>query len=102
MLGKMGDMYAKLKEAKKLADEIKNKLEQTLVEGEAASGDIKVQVNGNRKVLSVTIASAVQHGDKIFLEENIVKALNEALIKAEKLNEEEMKKAAGGILPGFS
>lgn len=101
MFGKLGDMMGKLQEAKRIADEIKRKLDDTALSAEAASGDIKVCVNGNRKVLSVHIAPSLQHGDAEFLNRNLIQALNEALNKAEKLSEAEMKKAAGGLMPGL-
>src|SRR6185436_19155230 len=97
MFGKMGDMMSKLKEAKRIADEIKIKLDNTTVSGDAASGDIMIEMTGNRKVLSVFIAPSLQHGDKFELEKHLLSAMNSALQKAEKLHEEEMKKAAGGL-----
>lgn len=101
MLGKFGDMMGKLKEAKKIADEIKTRLENTALTVEAAGGDIQVQITGTRKVTGVTIAPSLQHGDKQLLEEQLKKAINLAIEKADKLNEEEMKKVAGGLLPGM-
>jgi len=97
MFGKMGDMMSKLKEAKRIADEIKLKLDNTTVSADAAGGDVKVEMTGNRKVTSISIASALQHGDKNELEKHILNAMNSALQKAEKLHEEEMKNAAGGL-----
>lgn len=97
MFGKMGDMMTKLKEAKRIADEIKLKLDTTFVNAEAAGGDIKIEMTGNRKVTSVSIAPALQHGDKNELEKHLLNAMNSALQKAEKLHEEEMKNAAGGL-----
>ena len=47
------------------------------------------------------IAPALQHGDKQELEEQLVVALNKAIKEADKVNEEEMKKAASGMLPGM-
>jgi DNA-binding protein YbaB len=101
MLGKFGDMMGKLQEAKKIANEIKNKLDNTLLTVEAAGGDIKIEITGTRKVTRVVVAPALQHGDKQYLEEQLLKAMNLAIEKADKLNEEEMKKVAGGLLPGL-
>lgn len=93
----MGDMMSKLKEAKRIAEEIKQKLDETKVTVEGASGDIMIEMTGNRKVLSIFIAPSLQHGDKMELEKHLLNAMNTALQKAEKLHEEEMKKAAGGL-----
>ena len=97
MFGKMGDMMSKLKEAKRIADEIKIKLDNTILTADAAGGDIKIEITGNRKILSVQIAPALQHGDKTELEKQLLAAFNSAMQKAEKLHEEEMKSAAGGL-----
>jgi DNA-binding YbaB/EbfC family protein len=101
MFGKAGEMMAKLKEAKRIADEVKVKLDNTIINAEAAGGDIKIVITGSRKIKSVSIAPSLQHGDKQQLEEQLLKAMNLAIEKADKTNEEEMKKAAGGLMPGL-
>lgn len=101
MLGKFGDMMGKLQEAKKIAGEIKDKLDNTYLSVESAGGDIKIEISGNRKVKSIQVAAALQHGDKKQLEEQLLKAMNLAIEKADKIHEEEMKKVAGGLMPGL-
>lgn len=101
MFGKLGDMMGKLQEMKQKADEIKFKMDHTIIKAEGAGGDIKIEITGNRHIKSLEIASALQHGDKQELEEQLIVALNKAIEKADKANEEEMKNAAGGILPGM-
>jgi DNA-binding protein YbaB len=101
MLGKFGDMMGKLQEMKQKADEIKLKLDDTIIKTEGAGGDIVIEITGNKKIKSLTIASALQHGDKEELEEQLTVTLNKAIEAADKLNEQEMKKAAGGMLPGL-
>jgi len=101
MFGKFGDMMGKLQEMKQKADEIKLKLDDTIIKTEGAGGDIVIEITGNKKIKSLTIASALQHGDKEELEEQLTVTLNKAIEAADKLNEQEMKKAAGGMLPGL-
>lgn len=101
MFGKLGDMMGKLQEMKQKADEIKLKMDNIILNSEGAGGDIKITITGSRKIQSIEIASALQHGDKQELEEQLIVALNRAIEKADKVNEEEMKNAAGGILPGM-
>ena len=101
MLGKFGDMMGKRQEMKQKADEIKLKLDNTLIKIDGAGGDIKIEITGNKKIESLTIASGLQHGDKEELEEQLTVTLNKAIEAADKLNEQEMKKAAGGMLPGL-
>ena len=101
MLGKFGDMMGKLQEMKQKAEEIKAKLDATIINVEGAGGDIKIAITGNREIKSLTIAPALQHGDKEELEEQLTVTLNKALFKANEVNETEMKHAASGILPGM-
>ena len=101
MFGKMGDMMGKLQEMKRVADEIKVKLDNTLLTVEGAGGDIKITITGNREIKSLTIAPALQHGGKEELEEQLVVTLNKALFKANEVNENEMKEVAGSMLPGI-
>ena len=93
MLGKFQEMQQKM-------NEVKSKLDTMVATVEAAGGDIKIIVNGNRKVLSININPALQHGDREELEEQLVVAMNRSIEKAEELNENEMKNAANGMLPG--
>lgn len=101
MLGKFGDMMGKLQEMKQKAEEIKSLLDATTITEIGAGGDIKIVVTGNREIRSLTIEQALQHGDKEQLEELLLVTLNRAIQKANKLNENEMKKAANGLLPGL-
>lgn len=101
MFGKFGDMMGKLQEMKQMADEIKRKLDDKVVVVEAAGGDIVIEISGNRKLKNLSIAPALQHGDKQELEEQLLVAINKAIEKADKVNEEEMKRAATGLMPGL-
>jgi DNA-binding protein YbaB len=101
MFGKLGDMMGKLKEMKQKADETKLILESKKIITEGAGGDIVIEMNGNRKLLNLTISSALQHGDKTELQNHLLQTINKALTEVEKINEEEMKKVAAGMLPGI-
>jgi DNA-binding protein YbaB len=79
MLGKFGDMMGKLQEMKQKADEIKLKLDDTIIKTEGAGGDIVIEITGNKKIKSLSIASALQHGDKEELEEQLTVTLNKAI-----------------------
>jgi DNA-binding YbaB/EbfC family protein len=101
MFGKLGDMMGKLQEMKQKAEEVKLLLETTTLKVEGAGGDIKIEITGNRRIRSLEISPALQHGDKEELQEQLLVTLNRAIDMADKKNEEEMKKAAGGLLPGL-
>lgn len=91
----------KLQEMKQKAEEAKATLAAIELNIEGAGGDIKVKITGDRKILDLQISDALQHGNKEALLEQLQVTLNKALQAAEKTNEDEMKKAAGGILPGL-
>jgi len=101
MFGKLGDMMGKLQEMKQKADEIKARLESTLLQVEGAGGDVKIEISGTRKIRALRIEPGLQHGNKEELEEQLTVAVNKAIEAADKLNEDEMKKAASGMLPGL-
>lgn len=101
MFGKFGDMIGKLQEMKQKAEEAKAILAATQLPVEGAGGDIKLVITGDRKLLSLQVADALQHGNKQELEAHLLSTFNKALQAAEKVNEDVMKKAAGGILPGL-
>ena len=99
MFGKIGDMLGKLQEIKQKIKEIKDRLETTFIDVTGASGDIKLTINGNRKIQKLHISPALQSASKEELERELMNTFNKAVEEAEKLNEAEMKKVAGGILP---
>jgi DNA-binding protein YbaB len=101
MFGKLGDMMGKLQEMKQKAEETKTKLDNTLLSVEGAGGDIKIEITGNREIKKLHIATGLQHTSNEELTEQLMVALNKAIEKANTLNEEEMKNAASGLLPGI-
>ena len=99
MFGKFGDMLGKLAEVKQKVEEIKTKLESTQIQVSGANGDIKMSINGNRKIQKLEIATALQSASKEELEEQLLVTFNKAVAEADKISAEEMKKVAGGIIP---
>ena len=99
MFGKIGDMLGKLQEIKQKMAEIKAKLETTFIDVNGASGDIKLTINGNRKIQKLYISPALQSASKEELEKELILTFNKAVDEAEKISEAEMKKVAGGMLP---
>ena len=99
MFGKFGDMLGKLAEVKQKIEEIKAKLETTNIDVPGASGDIKITINGNRKIQKLEIAAALQSASKQELEEQLLTTFNKAVAEADKVSADEMKKVAGGLIP---
>mgnify|MGYP001599880086 FL=1 len=97
-------MFSKLKQIKDLRDQAKDlqgKLSQETVEGTAAWGKVKIKMNGNQEVLSVSIEPELLSPSKKADVENAIKeAVGEANKKAQKVMAEKVR--AGGInIPGL-
>ena len=94
-----GNMMEQLQMMKIKMEEVKASLESKQITTEAAGGDIKIVISGNKKIKSIIISPSLQFGDKDELEEQLTVAINRAIEKAEELYDNEMKSFAGGMLP---
>ncbi|MCD6556903.1 MAG: YbaB/EbfC family nucleoid-associated protein [Bacteroidetes bacterium] len=81
------------------AEEIKKKLDNTIVEAEVENGLIKVKATGNKKILSVEISDDIVN-DKEALEDLLIVAINKTLEKAEEVSQKETGAMAKDMLPG--
>ena len=80
------------------ANEIKKKLEETIVEAEAEGGLVKVKATGNKKILSIEISYDIIN-DKEAIEDLVIVAVNKAIEKAEEIASNETGNMAQGLLP---
>lgn len=90
-------MFSKLKQFKDLKDrakQIQDALSQETAEGAAGWGKVKVVINGNQKVLTVSIDDSVM-GDKTKLQEMIVEATNDAIGKIQRVMATKLKDIGG-------
>jgi nucleoid-associated protein EbfC len=83
----------------KLTDELKN----CRVVGTSGGGMVEIEVNGVMEVLRCKIDPTVlSGGDREFLEDLIVAAVNQAIAKGKQLHADAMRDLTGGIqLPGL-
>jgi len=100
MFGKMFDIIGKIDEAKKNVEEARKRLDNVLIDAEAGDGMVKVTVTGNRMLKNLSIADEAMQ-DKEMLEDYLSIALNKALEKAGKIQEDELKKAAAEAMPNI-
>jgi DNA-binding YbaB/EbfC family protein len=98
MFGDLSGMMDKLKEAQQKIEETKARLNTVLVTGESGNGKVTVTVTANREIRNINITDALLE-EKEALEDYLVIALNNALEKANEINEAEMAAAAKGGLP---
>jgi DNA-binding YbaB/EbfC family protein len=102
--GEMGNLLKQAQEMQKQLERLREELDRKQVEGSAGGGAVRIRLSGySKKVMGVDIAAeAVANGDAKLLADMVKGALENALSKAEKLAEETLSRATGGIqLPGL-
>ena len=88
----------KMKEATELT---KKRLESIISLGEAGSGLVRIELNGNKKLMGLEINTDLKSIDKEDLEDLLAIALEKALEEVEKKNESELKNSALNFFPNF-
>lgn len=87
-----------LKQMQNQSDEVKKRLKEITLTGEAEDGKVIVRADGNKNIKDISISDDII-GDKEALEDLVLTAINRALAEAERANEAEMKNIARDILP---
>ena len=87
-----------LEHAQKQAQDLQQKMKQTVVEASAGGGTVTVKMNGQKQVLGTTIdPEAVKSGDVEMLQDLVTAAFNAAAQKVD----EAMQSTVGGMLGGM-
>ncbi|MBN2103980.1 YbaB/EbfC family nucleoid-associated protein [bacterium] len=95
----MAQLFGQVQKMQEEVEKIQKELENMTVEGSAGGGIVTVTATGKRKILKIQIDSEVIDKEDVeMLEDLIVAATNQALEKSQELEQEEMKKVAGGML----
>ncbi len=104
--GAMGGMAGLMKQANQMQAKMK-KLQEELATreftGTAGGGAVTAKVNGENKILSLTINPEVmKSGDVEMLQDLVTAAVNDAIKVAKDESSKEMSKITGGMnIPGF-
>ena len=85
----------------KAMEESKRKLEEIRVSGDAGGGLIRVEFDGNRKLISLEINTSLNDIEKEDLEDLLAVAIAKALEAVEVVNEQTMSTSAMTFLPKF-
>lgn len=96
-----GDILTKLKDAKEKAEQTKARLNTVLVTGYSPEKRVKVVATANREIKEIELDDSLQFGNKNELSNHLVLAVNDAIGKANKINETEMAAAAKDIMPNI-
>lgn len=102
----MSNMFGMLKKAQEMQkglQAVQAELAKAEVEGQAASGAVKITINGTHEVLKVSIGAGAVDTDDLGMLEDLVKvAFNDALAKANEMAKTKMAAVTGGLgIPGF-
>jgi nucleoid-associated protein EbfC len=97
-----GNMQTMMKQAQEMQQKMQEEIAQIRVEASAGGGMVTVKMDGQKKVLGVTIDPEVA-GDVEMLQDMVMAAVNEA---ANKVDEESRAKMSGmlgglGLPPGM-
>ena len=96
-------MLSQARELKAKLDQAQKELGNTLVEGNAGRGAVKVIMDGKQKVKSIEISPKVIDPEKPGqLEELVLKAIADAVAKSQKVAAKQLKGLTGGLkIPGL-
>jgi DNA-binding YbaB/EbfC family protein len=96
-------MMQQLKKMQQDMARVQDELANTIVEGSASGGVVTCSVNGEFRITKLTIKpEAVDPEDIETLEDLVVVALNDAIVKAKALSEQKMGRLTGGMkIPGL-
>jgi len=95
---KMSQMMKQAQQMQKEMSVVQETLEDLVVEGVAADGMVKVKMDGNQKLLDINIDPAAQHEELDLLEDLILIAVNQAVIKSQDKAQKRMNAVTGNIL----
>ncbi|MGB9773703.1 MAG: YbaB/EbfC family nucleoid-associated protein [Bacteroidota bacterium] len=96
----MQSMMKQLQEVQQRMEKIQAELETKTVSAEAGGGMVRVVVNGRLRVLKIEIErDAIDLDDLSMLEDLVAAAVNKGIEEAQEMAQQEMAKAAGGMIP---
>lgn len=103
MKGALGDMMKKAQEMQENMQKAQKELASKEVTGESGGGLVKVVMRGTHEVNRITIDPSLIGDDQEMLEDLIAAAVNDAVHKVEKSNQEAMQDMTAGLNlpPGF-
>jgi len=97
----MRNLQQMMGQMQKMQQELQQRLEAVRVEASAGGGMVTVQMNGNKKLLSIRIEpAAVKESDVEMLQDLVQAAVNEGHRKVDDSLKEVLGGLTGGMLPG--
>jgi len=99
----MGNMMKQAQQLQSKMLKLQEEMAEKTVEASSGGGMVKVVANGRQQLLSIQIEKEVVDPDDLeMLQDLILAAVNEALLKSQEMVTEEMSKLTGGMnIPGL-
>jgi hypothetical protein len=95
---KMSQMMKQAQQMQKEMSVVQETLEELVVEGVAGDGLVKVKMDGKQKLLEIDNDPAVQHEELDLLEDLILIAVNQAVVKSQDKVQNRINEVTGSIL----
>ena len=95
---KMSQMMKQVQQMQKEMSVVQETLEELVVEGVAGDGLVKVKMDGKQKLLEIDNDPAVQHEELGLLEDLILIAVNQAVVKSQDKVQNRINEVTGSIL----
>ncbi len=95
---KMGKMMKQAQQMKIKMNEVQQKLSELGITGMAGDGLVKVVMNGKQKLVDIKIDPSLLNEDVDMLEDLILTAINQAVVKSQELAEKHMQEVTGNLL----
>ena len=99
----MGKMMKQAQQLQTKMLKLQEEMADKTVETTSGGGMVKVVANGRQQVLSIQIEKEVVDPDDVeMLQDLVLAAINDALIKSQEMATQEMSKLTGGLnIPGL-
>ena len=95
---KISQMMKQAQQMQKVMCAVQETLKDLVVEGMAADGMVKVKMDGKQKLLDINIDPAALHEELDVLEDLILIAVNQAMIKSQDKTQNGINTVRGSIL----
>lgn len=95
-------MFDKLTQAQQQIQEIKKRLDEVIVTGQACGGMVKFTATANKEFKELSIhPSFLQNAGKEELEEVLIVAINKTMEEADRVSQSELEQATRGMMGGL-
>lgn len=103
----MGNLLKQAQQLQTKMAKLQEELEEKTVEASSGGGMVTAVINGRQEILSINIEpEVINPDDQEMLQDLILAAINDGLVKARNMVNEEMRKLTGGLnlpsIPGLT